>query len=78
MKDTQIVYKPGFFCVFFWALTWLGMLVGIGSLFFSGEYAAKVMIISWSISGGSAVISYIIRTIEKSRLEGRWSWHWFD
>ena len=78
MQEEKKKYKPGFWCSFFWVVTWLGMLTGIVVLFFTVNNALRIMIWSWSIAGVSAVISYLIRTIEKSSFDGHWSWHWFD
>ena len=72
------VYKPGFCCALFWVISWVGVFSGIAVLFINWEYAAMVMWWSWGVSAGAAIISYIIRTIEKSSFDGRWSWHWFD
>ena len=71
-------YKPGFFCCLFWVFTWLGILSGIGCLFWTTEKAVPVMLWSWGIAAVSAIISYFIRTLEKSSYDGHWSWHWFD
>ena len=76
--DEKKIYKPGFFCAFFWVLTWLGIATGIISLFLTLETASKIIFWAWGVAGVSAIISYIIRTIEKSNHDGRWSWHWFD
>ena len=78
MQENKKKYKPGFFCSLFWVFTWLGMLGGIAVLFFTLENAWRTMFWCWGGAGVSAVISYIIRTVEKSRYDGRWSWHWFD
>ncbi|MBE6366408.1 MAG: hypothetical protein E7052_00670 [Lentisphaerae bacterium] len=75
---TNKVYKPGFFCALFWVISWAGMFCGIAVLFINWEHAARVMWWSWGVSAGAAIISYIIRAIEKSSFDGRWSWHWFD
>ncbi len=77
-KEKSKDYKPGFFCVLFWLISWVGMFAGIFCLFFTTEQASEIMIWSWSISAASAVISYFIRTLEKSSFDGHWSWHWFD
>ena len=78
MQEETKKYKPGFWCAFFWVLTWLGMLGGIAIFFFAVESALKMMLWSWGAAAVSAIISYIIRTVEKSHFDGRWSWHWFD
>ncbi|MBE6369071.1 MAG: hypothetical protein E7056_02790 [Lentisphaerae bacterium] len=69
-------YRPGFFCALFWVICWAATLTGIGAMFFFPS--VSIVIWSWSIAALSAIISYIIRTVEKSRFDGRWSWHWFD
>lgn len=78
MSNKSNNYKPGFFCILFWLITWLGIFAGIAVLFFLPENAVKLMIWFWSISGAAAIISYFIRTMEKSSHDGHWSWHWFD
>ncbi len=78
MKNDKKPYKPGFFCVLFWLLTWAGMVTGIICLFLTLENASKIMYWSWGVAAVSAVISYIIRCCEKSSYDGMWSWHWFD
>ena len=78
MQEETKKYKPGFWCAFFWVLTWLGMSGGIAVFFFAMESSWKIMLWSWGAAAVSAIISYIIRTVEKSRFDGRWSWHWFD
>ena len=78
MNSKEKTYKPGFFCALFWVISWLGMLTGIGSLFFSLETAQSVSLWAWSAAAVSAVISYIIRTCEKNAFEGRKTWRWFD
>ena len=35
MQEEKKKYKPGFWCSFFWVVTWLGMLTGIVVLFFT-------------------------------------------
>ncbi len=72
------VYRPGFWCAFFWFLTWVGLLGGIAAVWLAPADCIRWMTGCWSGAGVTAVISYVIRTAEKSRLEGRWSWHWFD
>ena len=71
-------YKPGFFCALFWVICWLATVGGIAALFIPVGNSMKNAIICWGIAGVSAIISYIIRTVEKSKHDGRWSWHWFD
>ena len=78
MQEETKKYKPGFWCAFFWVLTWLGMSGGIAVFFFAVESSWKIMLWSWGAAAVSAIISYIIRTVEKSHFDGRWSWHWFD
>ena len=75
---TNKVYKPGFFCCLFWVITWAGILSGIICLFWTTEKALPIMLVSWITAAVAAVISYFIRTVEKSSHDGFWSWHWFD
>ena len=71
-------YRPGFFCILTWLITWAGLAAGIVCIFISTETAGRVMFWSWGTAAVSAIISYIIRTVEKSTHDGKWSWHWFD
>lgn len=71
----KMEYKPGFGCKLFWLLTWLGMLGGIAAVICLN---VCWMFIAWGGALLSAVISYIFRTVEKNRLEKRFSWRWND
>ncbi|MBE6380336.1 MAG: hypothetical protein E7047_05355 [Lentisphaerae bacterium] len=75
-EEEKKSYRPGFFCVLFWLICWIGMLGGIAALFFYPQI--KIVIGCWVIAAIAAIISYFIRTMEKSSHDGHWSWHWFD
>ncbi len=68
-------YHPGFFCRFFWVLTWLGMLAGTAAVFVDSKNPVLWASLGFSSAVLSAVISYLIRTIEKSRHDGAFSFH---
>lgn len=74
-------YKPGFFCVLFWLLTW----AGIAGLIVLGAAASLTGrdLLNWffPLAAGTtacAVVSYAVRCVEKSRRDGRRSFHWND
>ncbi len=74
-------YKPGFFCALFWLLTWAG-IAGMIALGIVASLTGRDLL-EWffPLAAGtiaSAVVSYLIRSAEKSRHDGRRSLHWND
>ncbi|MDD3154540.1 MAG: hypothetical protein PHS41_06705 [Victivallaceae bacterium] len=80
-KNDKTAFRHGFFCVLFWLLTWAGILGGIVALCiaFRGTVAAAIWGLECFLAAGIfAGLSYLFRTIDKNRFEGKFSWHWND